>query len=194
MLNKSTIRAAMRELRKKTWEGYMSDPDGFYKLIERHTLPAILDFIENDQQIVSGFYPVNQEFDCVYILRLLKQQFNQRIALPVISESNEPLIFREWDGQDDSLIPGRFKVPIPNSSFEEVEPDIVLSPLIAFNSDKVRLGYGSGYYDRTLSLLKSKKRIITLGIGFSAQFNDEIPVEDHDEALDGIITEEGRFL
>ena len=194
MLNKSAIRQAMRELRKKTWESYMLDPNGYYNLIERYSLPAILPFIENESQIVSGFYPVNQEFDCVYLLRLLKQQFNQRIALPVVVGKNEPLIFREWDGLDDSLIPATFKVPVPNESFEEVEPDVVLSPMIAFNSDKIRLGYGSGYYDRTLALLRKKKQIVTIGVGFKSQFSDEIPIEEHDEALDAIVTEEGRFL
>lgn len=194
MLNKSAIRKAMRELRKKTWESYMLDPNGYYSLIERYTLPAILPFLENESQIVSGFYPVNQEFDCVYLLRLLKQQFNQRIALPVVVGRNEPLIFREWDGLDDSLIPGTFKVPVPNESFEEVEPDVVLSPMIAFNSDKIRLGYGSGYYDRTLALLRKKKHIVTIGVGFKSQFSDEIPIEEHDEALDAIVTEEGRVL
>lgn len=194
MLNKSAIRQAMRELRKKTWESYMLDPNEYYNLIERYTLPAILPFIENESQIVSGFYPVNQEFDCVYLLRLLKQRFNQRIALPVVLSRNEPLIFREWDGLDDSLIPGTFKVPVPNETFEEVEPDVILSPMIAFNSDKIRLGYGSGYYDRTLAILRKKKQIVTIGVGFKSQFSDEIPIEEHDEALDAIVTEEGRFL
>jgi 5-formyltetrahydrofolate cyclo-ligase len=98
------------------------------------------------------------------------------------------LIFRAWT-TDTVLVRGLYGILEPSSDAEEVEPDIVLVPLAAFDQRGHRLGYGGGYYDRTLQGLRRSKRITAAGLAFSVQQMDRVPEDAHDEPLDLVLTE-----
>jgi 5-formyltetrahydrofolate cyclo-ligase len=103
-----------------------------------------------------------------------------------------PLIFRAYS-PGDRLVLGARNIDEPATGAEELTPDIVLVPLLAFNRSRARLGYGGGYYDRTLHNLRKNKKILGLGIAFSGQEVIEIPTNPFDAPLDKIITEDAVF-
>jgi 5-formyltetrahydrofolate cyclo-ligase len=101
-----------------------------------------------------------------------------------------PLIFREWR-PGDVLEDAPFGTRIPSDAAKELTPEIVIVPLLAFDSEGYRLGYGGGYYDRTLDLLRRKGDCIAVGFAYSGQEWAGVPRERHDERLDWIVTEDG---
>ncbi|MCB9991832.1 MAG: 5-formyltetrahydrofolate cyclo-ligase [Rhodospirillales bacterium] len=141
------------------------------------------------EQIVSLYWPKDSEFDPGAILeRLLKEGY--ACALPVIIPDERELKFALW-AEDDPLESGPYDIlqPANNENTKWVEPDIVIVPLLAFDRKGYRLGYGGGYYDTTLEVLRKKKDVLAVGVGYAQQaviFN--LPVEDHDQKLDWIIT------
>ncbi|GAA3841961.1 5-formyltetrahydrofolate cyclo-ligase [[Pseudomonas] carboxydohydrogena] len=137
--------------------------------------------------VVAGFSAIRTEIDPSALMWALRAR-GASLALPVALGRGEPLIFRAWRS-DTVLVRGLYGILEPSSDAEEVEPDIVLVPLAAFDRRGHRLGYGGGYYDRTLQRLRKAKRITAAGLAFSAQQMDEIPVDTHDEPLDLVLTE-----
>lgn len=140
-------------------------------------------------QVIAAYWPKEKEFDPGSILeRALREGY--ACALPVMKKGEKVLSFARWqDG--DALEFGPFNVqqPVAGEKTEWAEPDIVIVPLLAFDRKGHRLGYGGGYYDATLRALRQKKPITAVGVGFAQQaviFN--LPVEDHDEKLDWVIT------
>jgi 5-formyltetrahydrofolate cyclo-ligase len=134
--------------------------------------------------IVSGFWPLENEID----LRPLLHQLHERgttVALPVTPRRGEPLTFREWK-PGDTLIPERFGTMRPVGRL--LVPDILLVPLLAFDAAGGRLGYGGGFYDRTLAALPNRLR---LGCAFAAQRVDAVPLGPYDIRLDAVATEAG---
>jgi 5-formyltetrahydrofolate cyclo-ligase len=110
------------------------------------------------------------------------------LALPVIIARDHALIFRAWK-PDEGLVRGPFGIFQPSSDADEVDPDIVLVPLAAFDRAGHRIGYGRGYYDRTLENLRSMKKITVIGIAFAVQEIETVPRLPHDEQLDCVLTE-----
>lgn len=151
----------------------------------------IVQFLEDLQldkkaQSVAGYYAVKDEVNCKPALK--KMADNYTIALPYINEpcctdgKPEAMTFRQWNGQDTEL--GYYN--IPTATGDAIVPDIILIPLLAFDKQGVRLGYGGGYYDRILN-----SEMLKIGIGFSAQEAETLPKEAHDILLNYIITENG---
>lgn len=142
-------------------------------------------------QIVGLYWPKRDEFSTQLILeKLLEEEFT--CCLPITSKEERPLKFAKWL-KDDPLHEGAFKVkePVITDDTEWLEPDIVVVPLIAFDRRGHRLGYGAGHYDATLSELKEKKEIMSVGIAFSEQLVlFPLPAEEHDQPLDLVITPE----
>lgn len=137
--------------------------------------------------IVAGYSPINSEIDPFPLMRALASK-GAVLALPVIIERDTPLIFRAWRSDQD-LVRGPFGVFQPSSDAPEVEPDIVLVPLAAFDRDGHRIGYGRGYYDRTLQNLRAVKRMTVIGLAFAVQEIEVVPRLPHDEQLDCVLTE-----
>lgn len=137
--------------------------------------------------IVAGFSAIRTEIDPFALMRALRAR-GAALALPVAIGRGEPLIFRAWT-TDTVLVRGLYGILEPSSDAEEVEPDIVLVPLAAFDQRGHRLGYGGGYYDRTLQGLRRSKRITAAGLAFSVQQMDRVPEDAHDEPLDLVLTE-----
>jgi len=139
--------------------------------------------------IVSGFSPINTEFNPIPLMRKLSDA-GARLALPKIAGRGNPLRMREWKF-GDPLIAGVWGIREPGPNAAEVDPDILLVPFAAFDRAGYRIGYGAGYYDMTLAALRAKKKIVAIGLGFAAQEVEKVPVEAHDQKLDFILTETG---
>ena len=139
--------------------------------------------------IVSGFSPINTEFNPVPLLRALSKA-GARLALPKVMGRGQPLSLRAWSF-GDPLVSGVWGIREPGPEAPEVAPDILLVPFAAFDRAGYRIGYGAGYYDMTLAALRAKKKVVAIGLGFAAQEVEKVPVEAHDQRLDFIITEAG---
>ena len=137
--------------------------------------------------IVAGYSPINSEIDPFPLMRALEKR-GAELALPVIVKRDHALIFRSWS-PDEGLVRGAFGIFQPSSDAPDVDPDIILVPLAAFDRSGHRVGYGRGYYDRTLKPLRAMKRITVIGIAFAVQEIDRVPAANHDEQLDCVLTE-----
>ncbi|WP_083567317.1 5-formyltetrahydrofolate cyclo-ligase [Hyphomicrobium sp. CS1GBMeth3] len=139
--------------------------------------------------IVSGFLAIGNEIDPTPLIeRLIGEGY--RICLPVMEGKGKPLVFRAWaPGEPLAETTWGIREPLPEAPV--LEPDIVLGPLLAFDTAGYRLGYGGGFYDRTLARLRALKPIVSIGIGFDEQRVDAVPHVDYDERLDWILTPSG---
>ena len=138
-------------------------------------------------KIVSGFMPMKTEINPLPLLRRLADAGAQ-LALPVIDARGKPLIMRAWKIGDE-LKAGQWGIrePLPNAA--QVDPDVLLVPLAAFDRAGHRIGYGAGYYDMTIHALRAKKQVVAIGIAFAAQEIASVPATERDERLDFIMTE-----
>lgn len=137
--------------------------------------------------IVAGYFPIHSESDPFPLMQALADK-GATLALPVIIARDHALIFRAWN-PDESLVRGPFGIFQPSSDADEVDPDIVLVPLAAFDRAGHRIGYGRGYYDRTLQNLRALKKITVIGVAFAVQEIETVPRLPHDEQLDCVLTE-----
>jgi 5-formyltetrahydrofolate cyclo-ligase len=134
--------------------------------------------------IVSGFWPLGEEIDIRPLLRALHDK-GHAVVLPVTPKRGEALTFRGWQ-PGDVMVPERFGTLRPIGAV--MVPDMLLIPLLAFDTAGGRLGYGGGFYDRTLAALPGRFR---LGCAFAAQKVDAVPVGPYDVRLDAVATENG---
>jgi 5-formyltetrahydrofolate cyclo-ligase len=140
-----------------------------------------------DGVIVAGYIPVRDELDPRPLLFAMEER-GYPLAAPSVVGRGAPLVFRRWDVYA-SLAPGHFGIPEPPPHAPVVEPDLLLVPLLAFDRRGHRLGYGRGYYDRTLAGLRARRPIIAVGLAFAAQEVLSLPISDDDQRLDWIVTE-----
>jgi len=147
------------------------------------------DHVDLSGKIISVYWPMGKEFDSRYLIQDLMKTGKQ-IAIPVPARGGRVMSFRLWDGKTN-LTQGSYGTMIPPEG-ELVEPDILVIPFLAFDRKGHRLGRGAGHYDATIASLRSKKEILTIGVGYAAQavlFN--LPAEEHDQPLDMVITPSG---
>ena len=140
----------------------------------------------NDGCVVSGYVPLGSEIDCT----LLLNEFHERgyvIGLPLVTAKATPLTFLEYS-PGDTLIKGQFDVMTPEHDVPHVVPAILLVPLLAFDRKGYRLGYGGGFYDRTLELLRAQRPTGAIGLAFAGQEVEDVPRDEHDQRLDAILT------
>lgn len=147
------------------------------------------DFVFMKGAIIAGYAAVRGEADPFPLMAALA---NQGHALCLPQTQDETLVFRSWK-PGDPLVVGRFNIPEPDAKAKERRPDLVLVPLLAFDSHGYRLGYGGGFYDRYLSEHRAKRTIRAIGIAYAGQKVDELPREPTDEPLDAVVTEESVF-
>ncbi len=138
---------------------------------------------------VSAYWPKGSELDPRPLLHRLDAD-GQICLLPVVVGRGQPLLFRRWR-PGSRLLEAGFKVMTPGPEAAEGVPSLVLCPLLAFDRRGYRLGYGGGYYDRTLRRLRRAGTVTAIGIGFAAQEVPEVPTDATDQRLDGILTEAG---
>ena len=139
--------------------------------------------------VVAGYWPIGDELDIRPLLAALAQR-GAVVALPVVVEPRRPLDFRAW-GPGQPLEAGAHGTWHPCADAQPVTPDCLLVPLLAFDDDGRRLGYGGGYYDRTLQALRSGRPVLAVGVGYAAQRLAEVPHDDNDQAMDYVLTEAG---
>jgi 5-formyltetrahydrofolate cyclo-ligase len=137
--------------------------------------------------VVSGFMPLKTEINPLPLMKTLADA-GATLALPKIARRGQPLIMRAWPW-GAPLDTGQWGIREPKADSPEVEPDILLVPLLAFDRSGQRIGYGAGYYDMTIGRLRSRKSITAVGIAFAMQEVPEVPATEHDARLDLVLTE-----
>ena len=138
-------------------------------------------------QTVSAFWSIGDEVSTEPLLRALDEA-GFPVGLPITGKRGMPLVFRRW-ARETPLVPGRMNIPEPPAAAEIITPDVLFVPLAAFDRRGHRIGYGAGFYDATLATLRSKRDVVAIGVAFASQEVLFVPAEDHDQALDFVVTE-----
>jgi 5-formyltetrahydrofolate cyclo-ligase len=140
------------------------------------------------RETIGGYWPIGTEMDVRPVLTALHDR-GHVCALPY-AHGRQPLSFHPWR-PSDPLKRGTFGILMPDHTLPEVTPDVLLMPLLAFDQWGNRLGYGAGYYDRTIAAIRRHKALRTVGIAYAAQEVDKVPADDFDQPLEWVITEKG---
>ena len=174
---KSKLRKKILKIRKIAKKNNLKiDFDKVFSLIKKNNLT---------KKSIGGYFPVNHEVDDLEILREFAKK-NYQISLPVIKKKFD-MDFYKWSFNAPLKI-NQYGIPEPNSK-KLIYPDIILVPLVAFDNDLNRLGYGGGYYDRVIRKLSRKKKILKIGLAFSVQKINNVPITKYDKKLDYIVTD-----
>ena len=176
-MNKSRIRKKILDIRKQKKQNHLK--------INFKYLLKILKKFKIYGKTVGGYYPYNYEFDIMNIMEKFTRK-KYKTSLPKIKK-NYQMEFYNWSIKEPLTI-NKYGIPEPTSNIIEY-PDILLVPLVAFDKDLNRIGYGGGYYDRYIRKIKDKKKIIIIGIAYSFQKVNKVLINKHDIKLDFIITE-----
>jgi 5-formyltetrahydrofolate cyclo-ligase len=179
---KRLLRAEMRDIRRENASNNLSL---FNKLAEVFARGLQLE----KEAVVSSYCAFRDEMNPAPLAEALRAQ-GHRIVLPVVVGKREPLTFRLYQPGDE-LVKNFMGIREPVAAAPAVEPDILLVPLLAFDRQRNRLGYGGGYYDRTMASLRTRKPVLALGIAYAYQEVSRIPVGPNDIRLDKIVTELG---
>jgi 5-formyltetrahydrofolate cyclo-ligase len=137
--------------------------------------------------IVSAYFPLANEPSTLPLLENLARA-GIKTALPVTGRLGTPLVFRLWQAGEPTL-KGKMAIEEPLPTAPDVAPDLLFVPLAAFDRSGQRIGYGAGFYDRSLAELRGKKKIFAVGVAYASQELPEVPHEAHDERLDYVLTE-----
>jgi 5-formyltetrahydrofolate cyclo-ligase len=138
---------------------------------------------------VSCFSTFGDELDTGPLMARLARA-GVTLALPVVARRGRPLVFRRWRPGDE-MASGPFGIAQPLPDAPTVRPSVFLVPLLAFDRRGYRVGYGGGFYDRTLAEARAAGKILALGLAFAAQEIARVPTERYDEPVDGVLTETG---
>lgn len=187
----SNIRAAKQDLRRKMQakraEIAARNPEAA-KALCAHALRL---FANTQPSVIASYHARDSEMNPALLTQALCSR-NHSIVLPVLNGRKEPLLFRRYT-VGDALVPGHFGLSEPGPDAEQLEPAILLVPLLAFDKNMGRLGYGGGYYDRTLSKLRQRQKILAIGLAYAEQEVPEIPMSLFDMRLDYVVTEKQVF-
>ena len=176
-MNKSQIRKKILKIRKLN----------FSKNLEIN-FQAIFEILKKEKirgKVLGGYYPYNYELDGMKILKKFENK-DYLISLPKLKKKYQ-MDFFEWSTKDPLII-NQYGIPEPISNKIKY-PDVILVPLVAFDKNFNRIGYGGGYYDRYIKRVKKNKKIITIGLAYSFQKVKEISTNEHDVRLDFVITD-----
>lgn len=185
--DKTALRRQLRDMRRACAAAKRADAAS----ILAHAVPDLLhDCAIAPPAIVAAYYPLADEIDPLPLLAQLRA-LGYRTALPVTQGRDEELVFLPFD-EGTPLLRSDFGVMEPAEG-ANVSPDVVLVPLLGFDGDCHRLGYGAGHYDRTLARMRAHKDVFFAGLAFDLQRVDGLPVEDHDQPLDCVVTEKGIY-
>ena len=175
-MNKSEIRKKILKIRRvNNDKNQKIDFKSIIKILRKSKITG---------RVIGGYYPYNYEINSIEIFKKL-EKFGYNLTLPKIS-GNYQMNFFQWSTKDPLEI-NKYGIPEPVSEVIKF-PNILIVPLVAFDKDRNRIGYGSGFYDRYIKKLKKKKKILTIGLAYSFQKVKKIPVTKHDIQLDFIVT------
>ncbi len=175
-MNKSEIRKKILKTRKQYYSSNLK--------INFKDLLDILKKSKISKKIVGGYYPYNYEIDTLEILKKL-EKLKFEISLPKIKK-NSQMNFFLWSTKDPLTI-NEYGIPEPISN-KVIQPCILLVPMVAFDKNLNRIGYGGGFYDRYIKKIKKNKKIITIGLAYSFQKVEKVKINKHDIKLDFILT------
>ncbi len=180
--------------KQKLREQALKKREGISPSVAKKAAEAIIDpllhFIPPPIRVIAGYRPMRGELDVTPVLKRLLAR-DHIICLPVMEGADKPLLFRQWR-IGHPLEKGKYGIEVPPVTEPYVLPDIIIAPLVAFDDAGHRLGYGAGFYDRTIRQLRDKKDTLRIiGAAYEKQRLKKIPVDAHDEILDAVITEEG---
>ena len=176
-MNKSKLRSIILKLRKKNSSRKLAlYPEKIFKFLKKNKITF---------KNVGGYYPCNNEIDDLDILNFLRKK-RANISLPKIRKNNQ-MDFFEWTNKDPLKI-NKYGIAEPISA-KKIYPDVIFVPLVAYDKNKNRLGYGGGFYDRYLEKITNIKKALKIGLGYSYQELKKIPINKYDKKLDLIITE-----
>ena len=176
-MSKSKLRSKILNLRKKnSYKKLKLYPNRIFRFLEKNKI---------NFKNVGGYYPSNHEIDDLDTLNFFRNK-RVNISLPIIRKNNQ-MDFFEWTTKDPLKI-NKYGIAEPISA-KKIYPDIIFVPLVAYDNDKNRLGYGGGFYDRYLEKMGKIKKILKIGLGFSYQELKKIPINKYDKKLDLIMTE-----
>ena len=149
-----------------------------------------LDIIPRADFVIAGYVPMRGEIDVMPLLKKLATRGN-KICLPIIDDNIKILKFLSWS-PDEELCAGKFGALCPPPHLPELVPDIIIVPLVAFDANLYRLGYGGGYYDATIKNLREQNKILrvpvkVIGAAYDMQQVEKLPTEAHDEKLDSVL-------
>lgn len=146
----------------------------------------LLEYLEpHAGQTISGYMPIRTEIDPLSVMAKMAQ--SGFVVVPVIEGAGLPLKFRQWT-PDCKMVAGPFGARVPAEG-AWLEPEVLIVPLVAFDRDGGRLGYGGGFYDRTLQMLRERRPTVAVGFAYAGQQADGLPLEPTDQPLDAIVTE-----
>ena len=175
-MNKSQIRKKILKIRKKkTIKNFVLNFGLILNILKKKNISG---------KVIGGYYPYNYEVDILQILEKFEQK-NFIITLPKIMK-NLQMNFFQWSTNDPLAI-NKFGIPEPISKKVKF-PDILLVPLVAFDKNFNRVGYGGGFYDRYIEKIRKRKKVLTIGFAYSFQKVKKIPTNNYDIKLDFIIT------
>lgn len=140
------------------------------------------------KDIIASFVSIAGEIDITFLTEILYENGN-KIALPVVTKKHTPLSFRTFDPKDSMIFNEKYNIYEPLASQKELIPTVIIVPLIACDKEGNRIGFGGGFYDRTIELLEKRREIFKVGIAYDFQVLNEIPISEHDQQLDCIITD-----
>lgn len=144
-----------------------------------------------EARAVSGYLAIGDELDVEPTLQGLRAA-GMKTALPVVVAAGQALVFRQWE-PGDALEAGPLRTRHPTMDCPQLEPDLLLVPMLAFDDQGYRMGWGGGFYDRTLADLRARKTVTAVGIAYAGQRVDKVPRDHHDARLDWIATEAGMY-
>ena len=179
------MKAALREKATARRAACVRDQGDIGLALAQH-MEQVLDQMTGT--IVAGYHPIRTEANVLPVLEVMADR-GWQTALPVVVGPGEPLEFQTWL-PGEALNPGAYDVRVPAHG-APVVPDVVLVPLLAYDRAGHRLGYGGGFYDRTLAALRTTGKVTALGIADVGQQVDVLLAEGHDVPLDGVLTEQG---
>ena len=139
-----------------------------------------------NSKVIGGYIPINYEYDCLNLLKFLESK-NYTICLPVIKK-NFQMDFYKYSFEDPFIV-NKLGIPEPFRSSKKMIPDLIFVPLVGYDRDLNRLGYGGGFYDRYFEKNLNSNKIFKIGLAFSFQKIKKLPVNKFDKKLDRIITE-----
>ena len=176
-MKKSEIRKKIKKLREKNFsKNFQIDFQSILKLLRKK---------KSKKRIIGGYYPYNYEINVIPIMEKF-ERLKYIISLPKIGQ-NSNMNFFIWS-TNDPLNTNKYGIPEPINN-EIIYPDVLLVPLVAYDKNFNRVGYGGGFYDRYLKRIKKIKNVLTIGLAFSYQRVKKIPIEKNDIKLDFIVTE-----
>ena len=152
---------------------------------EKKILTKLINLLNFNDIDTAVYYSTNSEVNLINFVYYMHKN-HQKILLPFIEKIKSHLLFKQWV-TNDKLIKGKYGIMTPATKIFST-PKILIIPMLAFDKDKNRLGYGGGYYDRTISFLEKNSKSLKLGVAFDEQQIRKVPTTSFDKKMDLILT------